>query len=1592
MPIMTPLVFLLLALSTFACSATVLLSGDPGDQSQELLILDSRVLPPENAIVPGKDHYRVYVLFTMHQVDQEAYAGFSVRVQFGECTLSPQPPNVPVPLTLCAGYQPILTEIHEVDFPAVSNETAVLVGALFNLTSVVSPKTLGMEFTLFNTNETIGGPFFQPPPVVSQFNELNVSHSQLMSGQVEFSAVVSAKEATRNSLMFSAVGHTALGFDTTYTDNDGSTTVLTARTAGLPCCTTDVSVELAYLCLVGPAWPLQLETANRLNVSSTFFAKTTIYSGLEASSFTVLPEARGWAFHLNHQFIPDPSFTNCSSIFQSLKYRDIFLNESHNECAYGVKTDSTAWSHGSAGSWDVVTGQSLPADTIIVEMPYLLNAFYLTHPNVTFGMGHSSMYFSQPHFELADTKALGAFEKANYTMEVNTKSLAPNCVDEISANVTDFANLFGKPLESHNFSVDCFNIGDAKNRDKFVQWLRNGIGADNKTLRRSVETLPPDVYWQDGFCQLRFSALNWIYRDWQEHGSVPANEALEISQQLRVYESELSDLVVDVQAPSQHRRRNDLLIQATVLEYLCGRVEGTAAPAGKYNISYTLTSAVGSHRWHGAQAVIPHDYLPKRSGVFSIRIDVSRPDFYLPSVLVEVELLLDAVVAAVAGGELRVLPNPQVELQADFAAFSYDPNGIYDQSELQFKLSDCRTQNGSDCTTFFLSAVNTTLLEHTGLLHVPADALAPSEQYDLTVNVSVPDVPTHVDSATVPLSIRVDDSLPDNLISVSVQLQSVLPPLVSQQDVLRIEGTVVTEKSDAVIRYQWYEVDARLDDVSPAQLLTPLDGRNLAIDAFALPPGEYRFRLNASDTTYGAFSMGEARVVVVDAPVISQTLANQTSSDTVNLSVVATVLPSAAPMQVRWWVDLSNEGSETSLTDWSTRMMSTVSLPTGDHTVHVQVRDSVGGVATASTTVAVVSSADQCEVSLNKLAETRASGRVSDALLAVIQVTGSHLYRPSTCPGLSQQVLLSLALFRQVHVYSATECAHPEAHLLAEAMRLSTQLFLQLGVSLHASDFDLLVGEQGMTHDLLCAVDNDFVHDTVRILAQTGATLSNTLALATASLNGAPLCYVTHQITEFTTELLIAKLAPALAGEHPEYAEFDNVFGAGAKFDAGTRVTLSGEVQVEVPENAFENPGEVSVTVSALDSSLSTCFAAENSASPDDTCSVTDINAQNGALRDITFALTCSDQHQYRVDECERPHATCRWFDSGTHSWRQDGCRTVSVTPSADGVHTVYQCRCEHLTTFAMVKEMTHCRSSESGVYVPFAGTFGFVALLAVGQSVRYVAATRAHKRSKGLVLQHAGVVVVALARVAACIYLESKEDPSVTVTVVLLSVPMCLVYWAFTYVVVQWAGIIHFAMSHPGDPTAKLRRVFFPVNLALAAILVVTIAVASTGNDAAADAGSVIVASVSLLTAVGFIVYGTLLLRQMSRSQQMGSTSDEKTRVMRQAARRLFLVTLLTSLAFIVQSVVVLWSVSDTTAFSDNSNAFQAVYWSAEALTLLLLLFLYLSLVRRSVEEKRTRTSVASKSTAGEALRGTTQSPRSIAGDTVSRTDVELT
>ncbi|MES1916684.1 MAG: hypothetical protein MHM6MM_008481, partial [Cercozoa sp. M6MM] len=504
-------------------------------------------------------------------------------------------------------------------------------------------------------------------PVQYQFNELLMTHFQNSQGQVVFAAAVNPREYQ---------GSWAFGVSepapTVYGSTQGDLTAFRTETDSLPCCTIDVQTNLIYTCVLGVKNDSQVTIAN---VTSNDVALSTIYGGLEARNFSVLPDARGWAFHFNQAFVPDPLFTDCSSMIQVLEYRNFFFDLSECRCSYGYNLDGQVWSHGTNGTWLNVTGQSLDANVLVVEIPRsaLPNAFYLTHPRVVFQPGHQSTYFSKLHFEEVDTDALRVFKQATYDFDINVSILRPNCIDEFIATVYDFKHTYGEPLEERNFTVECANIGNDSNTAAFTQWLQEGINSNQTELRRSLDTLPPSISWRRGSCKLRFSAVNWIQRDWREYEQVAGNARIDLPSLIYLeYESTLHGLELHI--PSQHRRRHDLVLGATALERHCGEPELLPAPADKYSVMYTLPNHLGSSFfWEGAQAVIPRGLLPKLEGPLSVRVEARGPGA-IYSTSVSVEILLDPIVAVVAGGELRVLPNPHVELEADFAEYSYDPN------------------------------------------------------------------------------------------------------------------------------------------------------------------------------------------------------------------------------------------------------------------------------------------------------------------------------------------------------------------------------------------------------------------------------------------------------------------------------------------------------------------------------------------------------------------------------------------------------------------------------------------------------------------------------------------------------------------------------------------------------------------------------------------------------------------------------------------------------------------------------------------------------------------------------------------------------
>ncbi|MES1909439.1 MAG: hypothetical protein MHM6MM_002173 [Cercozoa sp. M6MM] len=96
-----------------------------------LTLLESRILPPEDRF--STEFYRAYLYFSL---DSKSPIAFQLRADFAECTGSPQPPSVPVPLSSCQGAALISGETHVLDFPADSSST-VEFGFLLNLTKSV---------------------------------------------------------------------------------------------------------------------------------------------------------------------------------------------------------------------------------------------------------------------------------------------------------------------------------------------------------------------------------------------------------------------------------------------------------------------------------------------------------------------------------------------------------------------------------------------------------------------------------------------------------------------------------------------------------------------------------------------------------------------------------------------------------------------------------------------------------------------------------------------------------------------------------------------------------------------------------------------------------------------------------------------------------------------------------------------------------------------------------------------------------------------------------------------------------------------------------------------------------------------------------------------------------------------------------------------------------------------------------------------------------------------------------------------------------------------------------------------------------------
>jgi len=282
-------------------------------------------------------------------------------------------------------------------------------------------------------------------------------------------------------------------------------------------------------------------------------------------------------------------------------------------------------------------------------------------------------------------------------------------------------------------------------------------------------------------------------------------------------------------------------------------------------------------------------------------------------------------------------------------------------------------------------------------------------------------------------------------------------------------------------------------------------------------------------------------------------------------------------------------------------------------------------------------------------------------------------------------------------------------------------------------------------------------------------------------------------------------------------------------------------------------------------------------------------------------------------------NSECVYYNPEKEVFSSDGCTTLNSFNNS-----MLQCRCTHLTGFAvwlqLVKESEPCNANNRNParakgFVPCAqksiitsdveryiqlflalSNFG-LAVIALTKMLRFIVPDIIQEKTVKEMLgamtiadyQCVLVLITTLINgsVALARYLKVVNSSSLSLSAFLLTLPMLVGFWAASFTVFNWAGIIHKKVTnkHSRVPLAGFLPHYFCFNLMIVtAVLVcwgVLVGVSSREQQQTwAKIGQTTVAMPALLLATAALVYGIKLTHKISvtlKNLGTSKTAEEK-------------------------------------------------------------------------------------------------------------------
>jgi len=212
--------------------------------------------------------------------------------------------------------------------------------------------------------------------------------------------------------------------------------------------------------------------------------------------------------------------------------------------------------------------------------------------------------------------------------------------------------------------------------------------------------------------------------------------------------------------------------------------------------------------------------------------------------------------------------------------------------------------------------------------------------------------------------------------------------------------------------------------------------------------------------------------------------------------------------------------------------------------------------------------------------------------------------------------------------------------------------------------------------------------------------------------------------------------------------------------------------------------------------------------------------------------------------------------------------------------------------------------------------------------------------------VQHAAIVLIGVCRVFTSLYYgEVFTSVPLPVAGLLTAVPYSLVFWVYTMITTQWAALHHFAMRNAGHGFKAIQPYFVALNVIMTSCVItmfvsVTTASSNEVRVIIAQIGSTVMAAISGLSGLSFIIYGFLIARTLRVSSDMLQDTGRDATL--SLARRMFFVSSVVSSCLVAESVFWILSVFAQSSYVQQDTTLTTAFLACDVATLLSMLVLF--------------------------------------------------